>query len=1222
MCYGIKMSGFFTDRPAKGTFPAKTRTLNHSVKSKSRTLSTFYGNETTQNALYILPPNRLCWFGAKGHAAGEAQHDRGHMNKTNNIKAKSAGTEFTIVGGLIAVLLFFAASGAISYMNIKTLNDSAEKVAATHESLITLASVISLVKDAETGQRGFVMTGDERYLEPYFAAQNGLAESLALLEKEAKGDEVSETSIQVLRGHIKAKMDELAQTIELRRVQGFEAALAVVRTDRGKAAMDAARETVEKMQSRVREFRKAQIAERQDAYAVAQTSGFLSVAFGALLALIVAVLMTRAAAARRRAEWLQAGELGLQNAMAGQLRVEQLGENILKFCTEYFGAQVGAFFTKDGAHFKRVATYGLPSTSQTPLAFEPGESLLGQAAKDRRVFLVRDIPAGYLSLGSALGHGDPRHLIIAPAASDMLVEAVFELGIMDEFDAAVKELLERISEPIAVAIRAANYRAHLQNLLEETQRQGEELQAQSEELRVSNEELEEQGRTLRESQSRLEQQQAELEQTNSQLEEQTTLLESQRDDLARAKTIVQTKAQELEQASRYKSDFLANMSHELRTPLNSSLILAKLLADNPAGNLTDEQVKYALTIQSSGNDLLTLINDILDLSKIEAGHMEMRPEQMTVSRMFDDLMRLFQPIAQQKKLAFETRIENGVPNIIVSDRQRLEQVLKNLLSNAFKFTEKGTVVLSFARADNGRVAFSVTDTGIGITEEQQQLVFEAFRQADSAISRKYGGTGLGLSISRQLTRLLGGTIHLASKYGSGSTFSVMLPEIYDSGLAPKAAPLVITTDAVQPERSSREAAPVPRAYGEGQILDDRDALNPQNRLLLVIEDDAAFAKILFDLSHELNFQCLIAHTAAEALQLAKRYLPSAVILDVGLPDNSGLSVLDRLKQDQRTRHIPVHVVSGSDYAQTALSLGAVGYMLKPVKREELSDVLKGFEERFSTHMRRVLIVEDDAVQLDAVGKLLQSQDVETVGARTAAECLELLKGSTFDCMVLDLSLPDATGYQLLETLSREDAYSFPPVIVYTGRDLAPEEEQRLRKYSHSIIIKGAKSPERLLDEVTLFLHQVVAEMPADKQKMLQKARNRDAVLEGRRILVVEDDVRNVYAVTNIFEPRGAVVQIARNGKEALAALEKAQGSPETKIDLILMDVMMPEMDGMTATREIRKNAQWKKLPIIMLTAKAMKDDQEKCLDAGANDYMAKPLDVEKLLSLARVWMPR
>lgn len=404
--------------------------------------------------------------------------------------------------------------------------------------------------------------------------------------------------------------------------------------------------------------------------------------------------------------------------------------------------------------------------------------------------------------------------------------------------------------------------------------------------------------------------------------------------------------------------------------------------------------------------------------------------------------------------------------------------------------------------------------------------------------------------------------------------------------------------------------------------DDRERLTGGRRVVLVVEDDESFARILRDLAHELGFQCLVAASAEEALALAAQFVPHAVILDVGLPDHSGLSVLDRLKQDARTRHIPVHVVSGSDYAQTALSLGAVGYMLKPVKREELVQAFQSLETRLTQKMRRVLVVEDDAIQLDSLQRLLGSQDVETVGARTAAECLEQLKQSTFDCMVLDLSLPDTSGFALLETLSREDRYAFPPVIVYTGRELSPDEEQQLRRYSKSIIIKGAKSPERLLDEVTLFLHQVISELPAEQQRMLEKARSRDAALEGRRILVVEDDVRNVFALTSILEPRGAEVQIARNGREALEVLERSQGDPDQAIDLVLMDVMMPEMDGLTATREIRKRPEWKRLPIIALTAKAMKDDQEHCLEAGTNDYMAKPLDVEKLLSLVRVWMPR
>ncbi|HVK14104.1 MAG TPA: response regulator, partial [Gemmataceae bacterium] len=407
-----------------------------------------------------------------------------------------------------------------------------------------------------------------------------------------------------------------------------------------------------------------------------------------------------------------------------------------------------------------------------------------------------------------------------------------------------------------------------------------------------------------------------------------------------------------------------------------------------------------------------------------------------------------------------------------------------------------------------------------------------------------------------------------------------------------------------------------------RLKDDREGLTGSGRVILAVDDDERFARIVYDLAHELGFQCLLATTAEEALAVAAQYRPNAVVLDVGLPDHSGLTVLDRLKQDARTRHIPVHVVSAHDFAPTALALGAVGYLLKPVKREDLARAFERLETRLDHRLRRVLVVEDDAVQLDSLRKLLGTRDVETVGARSAAECLARLRDATFDCMVLDLALPDATGYELLETLSREDAYSFPPVIVYTGRDLSPDEEQRLRKYSKSIIIKGAKSPERLLDEVTLFLHQVVADLPAEQQRMLETARGRDAALEGRRVLVVEDDVRNVFALTSVLEPRGAVVKIARNGREALAVLETAQADPAGKVDLVLMDIMMPEMDGLTATREIRKRAEWKRLPIIALTAKAMKDDQEACLSAGANDYMAKPLDVEKLLSLVRVWMPR
>lgn len=1128
-------------------------------------------------------------------------------------------TDLFVTIGLIAVVLFFIGSGLIAYSNTRTISQNSEKVVHTHEVITSLDTLISYVKDAETGQRGYLMTGQDSYLEPYNVAKGMIPERLERLQELTVDNKEQQTRITQAKTHIQSKLDELAETIELRRTRGLEAALTVVLTDRGKDAMDNLRDVVSEIREEEKNLRGERLRETEESYRRAIVSGISTGMLGVFLALLVAYLIRRSTEMRRHQEWMQSGQVGLSNAISGELRLQQLGDNILKFLSEYFDAHAAVFYAKDGDIYRRIAAYGVPETSGTPDTFALGDSLLGQAAKDERTFIVNDIPEGYLNVGSALGQSKPRHLVISSAAADGIVNAVIELGFVHPVKTAYVDLLATLGENIAVAIKSAHYRAHLQNLLEETQRQSEELQAQSEELRVSNEELEEQSRALKESQLRLEQQQIELEQTNSQLEEQTQLLENQKDDVERSRAIVQQKAHELEQASRYKSDFLANMSHELRTPLNSALILAKLLADNPEENLTDEQVRYAQTIQSSGNDLLSLINDILDLSKIEAGHMEIRPETVMISRLSDDLNRVFQPLAQQKNLTFNISLAKDLPQTIETDRQRLEQIIKNLLSNAFKFTEKGSVDLNISKNEDGKIAFAVKDTGIGISEEQQQAVFDAFRQADSTISRKYGGTGLGLSISRELARLLGSHIELSSIYGEGSTFTVVVPEVYHPALVKeRSMPVAPST----PGKPSAPAAPTPLPPRTAGVVDDREKLDSNSRVILVVEDDAAFARILYDLAHELDFQCLITTTAEEALIVAQQYLPSAVVLDIGLPDNTGLTVLDRLKRDSRTRHIPVHVVSAGNHKQTAMSLGAVGYMLKPVLRQDLVDVLKQLENRLEKRMRHVLIVEDDAVQRDSLQKLLGSQDVRTTAVGSAGECLEKLKDTTFDCMVLDLSLPDASGYSLLETLSQEDSYSFPPVIVYTGRDLSADEEQKLRKYSKSIIIKGAKSPERLLDEVTLFLHQIMSDLPAEQQKMIQKARNRDAVLENRNILVVEDDIRNVYSLTNILEPRGAKVHIARNGREALDMLEKLKGNAASAIDLVLMDVMMPEMDGLTATREIRKNPEWKKLPVIMLTAKAMRDDQDRCMEAGANDYMAKPLDVDKLLSLVRVWMPR
>ena len=1133
---------------------------------------------------------------------------------------RALGLDPGVAFGLAGALFFFVVSGLVAYLNLQALREGNARIMQTHGAIVALDELLSYVQDAETGQRGFLLTNNETYLAPYYTALKAIPPKIEEIDQRTAGNPGQAKRLTALKQHVEAKLAELSGTIDIRRTQGLEPALAIVRSDRGKIEMDALRAQIAAMVAGEGEVRAQRIADMSRAQQTAFLSTILSGSLGIALTAAIAFLIRRATLARRREEWLQSGQVGLAAAMMGDQPVSLLGNSILDFLTRYVGAPAGAMFARNGERFERAAVYGVPDEASVPMRFKPREGLLGQVVVDGKSMLIGEVPDGYLTFGSALGKDKPKHLAILPGSVDGVVNSVIELGFLRPVDERVMALLERASEAVAIAVRSANYRGELQNLLEETQRQSEELQTQSEELRVSNEELEEQSRALKESQQRLEQQQAELEQTNSQLEEQAQQLERQRDDLERVNASIQLKARELEQASQYKSDFLANMSHELRTPLNSSLILAKLLADNPEDNLTDEQVKFAKTIQSSGNDLLNLINDILDLSKIEAGHVEIRPEALSVERLSNNLRQVFQPLAADKKLDFAVEVAPDCTESIETDPQRLEQVLKNLLSNAIKFTEAGQVRLSIRRAADSQIAFAVSDTGIGIGEDQQRRVFEAFHQADSTISRRYGGTGLGLSISRELVRLLGGRIDLESKPGQGSTFTVTLPESYDPAtVSPRNERA--SAPAVAERAGPEQARPAQRRLAR-KLDDDRDALSEAKRVLLVIEDDDTFAGIVRDLSREMGFHSIVAGTAEEALTLAKEHMPSAIVLDIGLPDQSGLAVLDRLKHDVKTRHIPIHVVSADDHIETAYSLGAIGYMIKPVNREQLVGVLQKLEARLSQRVHRVLIVEDDQVQREAVAKLLGSRDVETVTASTAAECLNLLKHETFDCMVLDLSLPDASGYSLLETLSQEEAYAFPPVIVYTGRELSPAEEQRLRRYSKSIIIKGAKSPERLLDEVSLFLHQVISDLPDEQQKMIRKARNRDSLLEGRRILVVEDDVRNVYALTNILEPRGAFVEIARNGKEALETLRKVSSEAGSRIDLVLMDVMMPVMDGLTATREIRQNDAWKKLPIIALTAKAMPDDQQRCIEAGANDYMAKPLDVEKLLSLVRVWMPK
>ncbi|GLX12403.1 two-component system sensor histidine kinase/response regulator [Pseudomonas straminea] len=1117
----------------------------------------------------------------------------------------------TLIGYLLSVL------GWVQHTD-RVLNNASES--------------LKLSIDQETGFRGYLLSGDVRFLQPYEVAKPRIRAEMQTLN-----ELVADNPLQVERlRSIAALQDEWTAF-----AQGAIAAkrdggnfLDPVRDGRGKQLTDAIRDEYGAfiaMEQRLRE-------ERNNA---ASNTAITTIALFLLFTLIFSgglaifgrrellrLTGTYGAILKKQEEhnermqaqaWLRNGQNQMAERLIGQQALPVLGRNTLEFLASHLDAAVGALYVREEhGNLRRVATYGFSREHENAeQSFYSAEGMVGRVAHDRRLLILDNLPGDYLKVSSGLGEGKPLVVALLPVSNDGDINGVVELGFLRPLNERDSEFLEQIAPSVGASMEAARYRHRLQEILAETQQLNEELQVQQEELKTANEELEEQSRALKESQAHLETQQAELEQSNEQLSMQRDALDDRNTALREAQQQLEERAEELQRASRYKSEFLANMSHELRTPLNSSLILAKLLADNPKGNLDAEQVKFADSIYSAGNDLLNLINDILDISKVEAGKLDLRPENTNVVRLAQSLETTFQPVAGEKQLAFNVDIANDLPRSLYTDRLRVEQILKNLLSNAFKFTEQGQVSLSVSRVEEG-VSFAVRDSGIGIAKEQQEYIFEAFRQADGTTNRRFGGTGLGLSISRDLATLLGGSISVSSTPGEGSVFTLVLPLTFSPGeedlLLPagESAPVVPSVaPAVAVPAQSEVARNVPT------FPDDRGMSVLGGRCVLVIEDEPQFAHILYDLAHELDYRCLVAHSAEDGLELATSHHPDAILLDMRLPDGSGLSVLQRLKENPGTRHIPVHMISVEDMAEAALHMGAVGYALKPATRDQLKGVFGKLEARLTQKMRRVLVVEDDKLQRDSIARLIGDDDIEIVAVEFGEQALEQLRHHIFDCMIIDLKLPDMQGDELLARMGSEEIRSFPPVIVYTGRNLTRAEEAELLKYSRSIIIKGARSPERLLDEVTLFLHMVESELSSERQHMLKTARSRDRVFEGRRLLLVDDDVRNIFALTSALEHKGAQVEVARNGREAIEKLE-AVGD----IDLVLMDVMMPEMDGYEATRRIRENPRWRKLPIIAVTAKAMKDDQDLCMKAGANDYLAKPIDLDRLFSLVRVWLPK
>jgi HAMP domain-containing protein/CheY-like chemotaxis protein/signal transduction histidine kinase len=941
-------------------------------------------------------------------------------------------------------------------------------------------------------------------------------------------------------------------------------------------------------------------------------------------------------------DWLKTNLARFTRMLQGQRDMKTVAQMVLSELAPLVDAQQGLFYVNQSdngdATMKLLGGYAFKRKNLAN-EFHAGEGLVGQCMLEKERILVTNVPSSYVHVKSGLGQAAPNNIVVLPVLFEGEVKAVIELSTFHSFNDTHLTFLDQLTESIGIVLNTIEANTRTEDLLLQSQSLAGELQSQQDELKKTNEQLELQAQSLRESEDLLKSQQEELRQTNEELQDKAALLarqkaevEAKNREVEEARWEMEEKAEQLALTSKYKSEFLANMSHELRTPLNSMLILSRQLAENGEENLSSKQVQFAETIHSSGSDLLSLINDILDLSKIESGMMGIEVSDVSIHDVTDQLERSFHQLAQDKRIGFF--IERGDElETIATDEKRLQQILMNLLSNAFKFTEQGNVVLKVGPAPSDEkyylealnratdiIAFSVSDTGIGIPAEKQRIIFEAFQQADGTTSRKYGGTGLGLSISREIARLLGGEIRVSSMPGEGSTFTLFLPRDYVPSRA------VAPTAAKRSGPRKLEAAWTPaetfntQAFlldDESPIMDDRIEIEEGDRVVLIVEDDANFAAILVDLAHEKGFKCLVAQSGNVALALAHKYGPAAITLDIRLPDRDGWTILDRLKHDPRTRHIPVHIITVEEQRRRALRQGASTLLKKPVTNGDLAQTFDHINDFLTRDARELLLVEDDDVQRMSLVELIGNGDVRTTAVATGQEALRRLKEKRFDCMVLDLKLPDMTGFELIEQLQADPTRANLPIIVYTGKELTRKEELHLRRVAASVIIKQADSPERLLAETALFLHRVEANLPEPKRRMLEQLKRRDPVLADRKVLIVDDDVRNIFALTSALEAYNMKVVHAENGQKGIDLLKAMPG-----IEAVLMDIMMPEMDGYEAISEIRKMDNFKSLPIIALTAKAMKADRDHCIEVGASDYISKPLDIDQLFSLLRVWLSR
>jgi signal transduction histidine kinase/DNA-binding response OmpR family regulator len=1185
-----------------------------------------------------------------------------------DLKRKSILSVGVRIGAGFAVALL--ALAILSWAVSSQLQETAVDRAWVQHSLDVLKNnehALRMMRQAESAARGFQLTNAPMFRAQFDSAILDVDRSLQQLKSLTEDNATQQRLIDQVTPLVTRRLDAMRTLFQVQRAEAESAVLA------GAALMDRVQVLVQEIDSE--ENRLLRLRQQRTEQAEALTRGIIG--YGSLIAVLLTALvgwlvtssilrpvtalsegatrvgqgnylqavainredeLGRLAAmfnemaaqiyAREQAlaeqDWMNTSLARLSRLMEGARDAGKLGSKILSEFAVMVGAKQSLIYVPDAdtpGSLQLQATY---ACDDPPQQIAAGHGLIGQCYRDANGVVLDKVPDGYLRIRSALGEARPGQVVVMPAVFEGDVKAVLELATLDTFTSPQLTLLKRFCDSFATVLHALNASKRTEQLLGEATQMSEKLREQQAELQQSNGELE--------------QVNEELQQSNVEMEEKATVLEEQRQaieiantEIERSRAALQDKVHQLALSSKYKSEFLANMSHELRTPLNSLLILSKILAENNEGTLTPKQVERAATIHGAGNDLLELINDILDLAKIESGTMTADAAQLRVADLTQQMQQAFGHVAENAHLKFKIDVGADVPPALVTDARRLQQILRNLLSNAFKFTSKGGVTLKIERVTSGWhgnvptlakadavIAFRVIDTGIGVPEDRREIVFEAFQQGDAGTARRYGGTGLGLSISRELTRVLQGALTLESAPGAGSTFSLYLPSALSADAPAAPSPVVTAVPAARLVRhiDTESTAELPAIDDPAEVSDDdRANLAANDRILLVIEDDRSFAAVVADFAREKGFKVIIERSAQEAMRATKRFRPCAITLDLLLKDSNGWAVLDRLKHDPELRHLPVHVISVDDQRERALLQGALSFLHKPVTREMLESVLGETLALVDNPTRRLLVVEDDARQRGAIVDLFSASDVEIIAVATAAEALQALGEGRFHCLVADLGLPDMSGADMIATMQRRYGKRSPPVVIYTGKPLTRTEETELRAVSEAIIIKDASSPERLLDETALFLHYPPSRMPEARQRLMERARKDDPMLRGRSVLVVDDDVRNIFAITAGLESHQMRVRYAESGAGAIEILQGAE-----HFDVVLMDVMMPEMDGFEAIQRIRRIERHANLPIIVLTAKAMARAREQCLKSGASDYLAKPVDLDQLRSMLRVWL--